>query len=51
MMAHKYANIKNYLHGIAFNGRLGYAMRAGSAGTPDGQANLPIRRKSLIITH
>ena len=30
MMAYQYANIKNYLHGIAFKGRLAYAMRAGS---------------------
>ena len=32
MMAYQYANIKNYLRGIAFNGRLAYAMRAGSVG-------------------
>jgi hypothetical protein len=33
MMAYQYANIKNYLHGIAFKGTLAYAMRAGSVGT------------------
>ena len=33
MMAYQYANIKKYLHGIAFKGRLAYAMRAGSVGT------------------
>jgi hypothetical protein len=36
MMAYQYANIKNYLHGIAFKGRLAYAMRAGSVGAPRG---------------
>jgi hypothetical protein len=30
MMAYRYANIKNDLHGIVFKGRLAYAMRAGS---------------------
>ena len=30
MMAYQYANIKNDLHGIAFKGRLAYAMRAWS---------------------
>ena len=34
MMAYHYANIKNDLHGIAFNERLAYAMRAWSVGTP-----------------
>ena len=29
MMTYHYANIKNDLHGIAFKGRLVYAMRAG----------------------
>ena len=28
MMAYRYANIKNDLHGIVFKGRLAYAMRA-----------------------
>ena len=28
MMAYRYANIKKDLHGIAFKGRLAYAMRA-----------------------
>jgi hypothetical protein len=32
MMAYQYANIKNYLHGIAFKERLAYAMWAGSVG-------------------
>jgi hypothetical protein len=47
MMAYPYANIKNYLRGIAFKGRLAYAMWAGSVGTLQGQANLPKRLKSL----
>ena len=42
MRAYQYANIKNYLHGIAFKGRLAYAMWAGSVGTLQGQANLPV---------
>jgi hypothetical protein len=33
MMAYHYANIKKYLHGIVFKGRLAYAMRAWSDDT------------------
>jgi hypothetical protein len=36
MMAYKYANAEKYLHGIAFKGRLAYAMRAWSVGTLEG---------------
>jgi hypothetical protein len=35
-MAYQYANIENYLHGIAFKGRLAYAMWAWSVGTLQG---------------
>ena len=33
MTAFPYVNIENYLHGIAFRGRLAYAMWAWSVGT------------------
>ena len=36
MMAYRYAKMKNYLHGIAFKGRLAYAMWAWPVGALQG---------------
>jgi hypothetical protein len=36
MMAYQYADIKKDLRGTAYKGRRAYAMRAGSAGAPQG---------------
>jgi hypothetical protein len=44
MMAYKYANIKTYLHGIAFNGRLAYAMGAHMGATGEFTDILTVRR-------
>jgi hypothetical protein len=51
-MAYQYANIKNYLHGIAFEGRLAYAMWTRSVGTLQGTGEFTeaIETPSLPVT-